>query len=66
MQIVSREIDQETYEKIESLSKEEQEKVLFPDGIPMSWSCGYGYYGHRLTKKDGKYYAEFTIGDSCD
>ena len=41
--------------------KPEVEKTL-----PMSWICGYGYYGSRLVAKDGEYYLVHTIGSSCD
>lgn len=66
MQTIRRELSKEEYERITKLSKQEQEDALFPKGVPMDWSCGYGYYGHGFTIIDGKYYATFSIGDSCD
>jgi hypothetical protein len=66
MQTVYRELSKEDYERIRALPKKEQNNALFPDGIPMAWEYGYGYYGHGFIEKDGKYYATFTIGNSCD
>lgn len=28
--------------------------------------CGYGVYCERYFQEDGKYYVEFSLGDSCD
>ena len=28
--------------------------------------CGYGLYGDKVFKKDGKYYLWYKTGDSCD
>ena len=66
MQRIIKEIDEELYERVTTLPHKDQENALFPDGIPISWQCGYGYYGHSLFRADGKCYAQYTIGDSCD
>lgn len=66
MQYVKREITKEEYLELQKLSNKEQEERLFPDGIPASWACGYGYYGHGFIIRDGKYYAVFTLGSTMD
>lgn len=66
MQTIYKELTKEEYERIDKLSRNEQHAALFPDGVPLAWECGYGYYGHGLVIKDGKYFACFSIGDSCD
>lgn len=66
MKKVTREISKEEFNRLQKLNHSEQERELFPDGIPDAWRWGYGYYGHRLVESDDKYYAEFTIGNSCD
>lgn len=66
MQEIERKISNEFYERLIRLEKSEQEEKLFPEGIPIQWACGYGYYGHRLAVRGDQCYAIFTIGDSCD
>lgn len=66
MNCIKREITKEEYDKLKKLPYSKQEKELFPNGIPVDWACGYGYYGHGLIERDGKFYACFTIGSSCD
>ena len=59
-------LTREEYEELITLSYNEQQERLFPRGIPETWLCGYGYYGHRICVLEGKPYAEFSLGDSCD
>ena len=66
MQKVREEITKEQFEKLQAMSYAEQHDELFPNGVPESWAMGYGYYGHLLIEKDGKYYAVYKIGSSCD
>lgn len=67
MQTVREEITAEEYKEIAKLPYKEQERKLFPNGIPVAWECGYGYYGHRLAQDGkGKYYAEFSLGSTMD
>ncbi len=66
MQCVKREITKEEYLELQKLSRKDQEKRLFPNGIPEPWTCGYGYYGHGFIIRDGKYYAVFSLGSTMD
>lgn len=66
MQCVKREITKEEYLELQKLSHKDQEKRLFPNGIPEQWQCGYGYYGHGFIIRDGKYYAVFSLGSTMD
>lgn len=66
MQRLTYEITKEQYNKLQTMSYEEQRAELFPDGIPDSWRYGYGYYGHILSEVGGRYYVTHKIGESCD
>ena len=66
MTTVYRELEKEEYDRITKLSYQEQHDALFPNGVPIAWACGYGYYGHGFVISDGKHFATFSIGDSCD
>lgn len=66
MKYIKREIEKDKYESIKNMSYKEQHSALFPKGVPVQWELGYGYYGHSLKEEDGKYFAVFTIGNSCD
>ncbi len=66
MQTITEEITKEKFEKLQAMSYDEQHAELFPNGVPDSWAYGYGYYGHSLIERDGKYYAAFKIGSSCE
>ena len=66
MQSVKREITEEEYNELVKLPYKEQERRLFPNGIPAPWQCGYGYYGHGFIIRDGKYYAVFSLGSTMD
>jgi len=66
MQNVIKEITKEQYEEVKDLPRKEQLEKLLPNGIPMEWEYGYGFYGHSVYEKDDKYYASYTIGNSCD
>ena len=63
---ITREISREEYEALDKMNYKEQEERLFPDGIPLDWACGYGYYGHQVWNLDGEYHVTYSIGDSCD
>lgn len=66
MQDIKREITEEEYRTLIDKNYNEQHEALFPDGVPMTWSAGYGYYGHRLAEIGGKFFAIFSLGNSCD
>ena len=66
MREVEREITKEEYDRIKNLSYREQHDAIWPKGVPAQLSMGYGYYGHRLSVHDGKCYAVYSIGSSCD
>lgn len=66
MQRITNEISKEKYDKLKGMTYAEQEKEIFPNGIPDAWQWGYGYYGHAIYEKDGKYYETYSIGSSCD
>ena len=58
-----------TREQYDKLSQTEQGRRygVMNDFVPDWARHGYGYYGFKgLGEKDGKYYAEILIGDSCD
>ena len=66
MRHIHRELTKDEYIKLLKMTYQEQHDWLFPDGIPVAWKCGYGYYGHKIKKIKEHYCATFTIGDSCD
>ena len=66
MQKIRRQLTQEQYEMLCKMTHQEQYDWLWPDGIPVAWACGYGYYGHVIATDGQQFWAEFTIGDSCD
>jgi hypothetical protein len=43
------------------LTKEDKMEIF---GMAVVW--GYGLYGYEIYEEDGKYYAEWRQGDSCD
>ena len=66
MQTIRDEISKEKFEKLQAMSYAEQEAELFPNGIPEAWEYGYGYYGHSVFERGGKYFVQFKVGSSCD
>lgn len=66
MQKITDEISKEEYDKLQHMDYERQHEELFPNGVPDAWEYGYGYYGHSVYEKDGKFYVAFKIGNSCD
>lgn len=66
MRIIKHEISKGEYERLQQMSYQKQQTHLFPDGVPVMWECGYGYYGHKLVKSGDEYWVEFTLGSSCD
>ena len=66
MRYVKEEITKERYNSLKNMTYNEQHKELFPTGIPVSWEMGYGYYGHSLREEDGRCFAVYTLGGSCD
>lgn len=66
MKSVKREITKEEYDSLSKKNYGEQHSALFPDGVPDAWEYGYGYYGHSIREENGKYYAVFEIGSSCE
>lgn len=66
MQTITHEISKELYNKLQSMSYEDQQTELFPDGVPSAWAIGYGYYGFELVTTGGRYYVTHKIGGSCD
>ena len=65
MRNVIEEISKEKYDYYMSKPTAEWKKEI-RDKIPISWECGYGYYGTDLVKKDDKYFIYHTLGSSCD
>lgn len=67
MSEIKREITKEEYDRLMSLTDAER-KAEIEATVPISWWCGYGYYGFRLTHytNEDKYYIIHTIGSSCD
>ena len=66
MREVKKRITEEEFTTLKKMSRKEQEKYFFPDGIPLKWACGTGYYGHSFIKENGETYVAFHIGNSCD
>lgn len=66
MRTVKHKISKERYGALQQMSYQEQHTNLFPDGVPVIWECGDGYYGHKLVQSGNKYWVEFTLGSSCD
>lgn len=66
MRYVKEEITKEKYELLKSMPYNEQHKELFPNGLPVDWECGYGYYGHAFKEENGRYYVFHTLGSTCD
>lgn len=52
------------------ITKEQAEKVIhekdWSDIFDVSEVCGYGVYGERVLELDGKYYVDYSRGESCD
>lgn len=57
-------ISEERYKKLVAMGKRAYGAML--NEAPMEWRCGYGIYGCRPIEADGKFYIEYTTGDSCD
>ena len=66
MQRIKRMLTKEEFETLDQMTYAKQHEHLFPDGVPMLWECGYGYYGHKLVTDGKEYWVEFLIGNSCD
>ena len=64
MQQIIKEITKEEYERYEA------DPIAFANwretDIPQARALGYGCYGVRCYERDGKYYQEDKIGDTCD
>ena len=61
-----REITEEMYNRAINehggyLASEDESKVFSVCEI-----CGYGVYGMRVFKEDGKFYVHFWMGSTCD
>ena len=52
------------------ITKEQFVKATEEHDAKGIWSdaelCGYGVYSPKFYEKNGKYYVDFEIGDSCD
>lgn len=66
MQTIKQELSKEDYNKLKQMTYMQQHDFLFPDGVPVVWECGYGYYGHSIWTDGKECWAEFKIGKSCD
>ena len=66
MQKIRRQLTAEEYNALCKMTYIEREEWLFPDGVPVAWACGYGYYGHVIATDGKEFWAEFTLGSSCD
>ena len=64
----TREITKEQYEEIMEAS--DNRGFVHPNLEEKYFSiavlCGYGLYGTKAYKQDGKYYLWYKTGDSCD
>lgn len=65
MQTIKEKISKEKYEELKKLSGVELRSKIREE-IPITWSCGYGWYGCELKNIDDEYYIEHTLGSSCD
>lgn len=66
MQEIKKEITKEQYDHYAKLDYRTFCKEVKKD-IPLSWACGYGWYGARIFKdKDDTCYIIHSIGNSCD
>jgi len=62
---IKREITKEEFDRLMAMpygARSSEIRNSLPDYI----ICGYGYYGHSLVSRDGKYLIEISIGNSCD
>ena len=62
---VYNEITEECYEVLCQMTYGEVSKII-EDNLSDAEKWGYGFYGHDLWEKDGKYYLGKKIGSSCD
>jgi hypothetical protein len=66
MRNVSYEITKEQYDEMKAASPAEA-RSMAEDIVPISWVCGYGFYGFYLSHPDeSTYLIKGLIGDSCD
>lgn len=65
MKQIKEELSKEKYSEYQRLSYSDRE-ALIEQEVPAQWIYGYGYYGHSLLCRDGKYFIIHTIGNSCD
>ena len=56
---ITKEITKEQYDKA---TKEHDATGIFS----VTEVCGYGVYNERFYPRDGKYYVDYQLGDSCD
>lgn len=59
------EVSEELFIKLSAMTYAERRPIVL-DMLPDSLIMGYGYYGHRLKEKDGKFYVVTDHGNSCD
>lgn len=59
------EINEGTYKLILSMEKHIADDFMRKQA-PIEYQCGYGIYGSKAIEKDGKFFIQFTTGDSCD
>ena len=58
-------VSSEEYKRLSEMTYGER-TAFVKNLLPASVICGYGYYGHALKQKDGRFYIVCDIGSSCD
>ena len=65
MKSCKKEISKEIYDRAVAnggiIAGEDYQKVFTPQEY-----LGYGVYSQRVIEQDGKHYAQYEIGDTCD
>ena len=68
MREIEREITKELYEDYAAMPYRAREKSIIDSLVTKcpEWVYGYGYYGHRLVQRGGKFYIVHRIGGHND
>lgn len=70
MQTCKTHITKEVYEKVKDMNHSDLYKYFDnskTSPLSMAILCGYGFYGiSKVTEENGEYFAEITIGSTCD
>lgn len=65
MRQINLNVSLEEYKRLSEMGHAERTEII-KDMLPASIICGYGYYGHSLKQKDGRFYIVCEVGSSCD